>query len=146
MKTTLIVTIVLFSMLAGFASAQTPAVSTQAFPNVSPATQKARDDTREQILRAEMATSTAALAKAQAALATGPATDDKREAVARYLTDISALQRELKIVGTAQNAVLKQRTESVSSIPKPKAPDAGPVPFWDVFRRNTSLTQSNQEQ
>lgn len=108
-----------------------------AYPSVDTATQKARDDTRGQILQTELATEKKSKDQATAALASavaGKQPQDKinalEQAVIGHEKNIEAIQGEidgLDKVPSAKAAVVLRPIQSEN--------DERPVPYWDVYRR-----------
>lgn len=127
-----------------FAASPFPVYAQDTFPSVDQATQKARDDTRRQILQTELATEKKALDSAQQTLA--DATNAKqptakldalRQEADRNAKNVGALNIELAALGklpatakTSSPVRLQGRTINNS------APDTTqPAPFWDVYKR-----------
>lgn len=107
------------------------------FPVVDPATQKARDDDRRQILETELQAERLELVKAQAALAVAP-TQERAADVHRHLENIKALQRELGGAAGRQQAP----RESVRVVVKAERPaistprnTKGAAAYWNPFNR-----------
>ncbi len=115
------------------------------FPSVDPVTQRARDDTRRQILQTELTTEKKALEDAQLVLAEATKAkqptiklDQLRQDAERYAKNIVALNNELAATGSLSGATkaatsvrLSGRTTNSSS----DATQRTEAPFWDVYRR-----------
>jgi hypothetical protein len=111
-----------------------------AYPVVSKAEQKARDEDRRPLLEAELASELEALAKAKTALANDQ-TNERFAAVHRHEENINGLRRELG-VGEEQNAALKRERLVVRAV-KASADIANlkrTPTFWDPYNRAPDST------
>jgi hypothetical protein len=115
------------------------------FPNVDQTTQKARDDTRKQILESELATETkAADDAAKAVLAAQqskqPATviSDLQQSAESHGKNVEALKKELASIGTSPTAPTLA-TSSPYKVParlvRASLDTSRPTPYWDVYHR-----------
>lgn len=137
------------SLVAGAAErARTP------FPVVDSDTQKARDETRKQILEDEMTVEAARLSKAKVDLAKARDSNlstseigSLTDALRRHEVNIASLGHEISRAKGGQKAVSKPARIGVVSDLAPEQPksiraDAAdinrPAPFWDVYRRQAS--------
>lgn len=106
-----------------------------AYPTVSKAEQKTRDDDRRPLLEAELEAERAALSQAQNDLATG-ATKERTAAVHRHQENIKALHRELD--GIADQDVVERRERLVvKAVRSPSGMTASKrtANFWDPYNR-----------
>jgi hypothetical protein len=107
---------------------------------VSVAEQRARDNDREAILRAELDKERAAWLGASARVASRRAAGDAagvadaQRAQARAESDIAALQREL--AATSSSISSAGHVAPSASVPRPQRTDA---PWWDVYSRAPSI-------
>ena len=116
---------------------------TRHFPPVDQATQKARDDTRRQILQTELATEKKALDGAQQALADAinakqptAKLDPLRQEAERHAKNVNALNGELTALGKLPAAAKASTPVRLSGRTINSAPNATqPAPFWDVYKR-----------
>jgi hypothetical protein len=113
------------------------------FPFIDRATQQVRDMDRRAILASELASEQLALVAAREAMAKVP-TDDTQADLHRHEENVKALQRELGRLPDAKPVRVHARAAAtegtvdngrVSSMPPP-------APFWDVYRRGASPTDS----
>lgn len=134
------------------AAADTPKQAAD-FPVVDPATQKARDETRKQILEQEQATEKASLIKIKAELAVAegarkPSSEILaiKESLHRHEANLNSLNQELLRAGQEQGAARSAKAETVKSTAPVQlkavvdnvVPVEAPAPFWDVYRRQAS--------
>ncbi|CAH0445338.1 hypothetical protein LMG10661_01589 [Ralstonia syzygii subsp. syzygii] len=118
------------------------ALPAAAFPAVDAATQKARDDTRRQILQSELATEKKAYDDVNGALSTaisGKQPTDKidalKQSVLGHQKNVEAIQGELanldKPAGGTKAAPVAVRARAAAA----PASDQRPAPYWDVYNR-----------
>jgi hypothetical protein len=122
-----------------------------AFPAVDTAMQKARDDTRRQILQSELATEKKAYEDANGALSAAisakqPAEkiDALKQAALDHQKNIEAIQGELanldKAAGGSKSAPVAVRARAAAA----PANAQRPVPYWDVYNRSQAQPPDTQ--
>ena len=105
--------------------------------------QKARDDTRRQILQTELATEKKALDGAQQALADAinakqptAKLDPLRQEAERHAKNVNALNGELTALSKLPAAAKASTPVRLSGRTINSAPnETQPAPFWDVYKR-----------
>lgn len=137
-------TILLSAVAFSFVASAFPVYAQDTFPSVDQATQKARDDTRRQILQTELATEKKALDGAQQALADATNTkqptaklDALRQEGDRHAKNVDALNVELVALGKRPStAKTSSPVRLQARIINNSVPDTTqPAPFWDVYKR-----------
>jgi hypothetical protein len=142
-----------FSAYLPYAAAADAPKAGAAFPVVDPATQRARDETRKQILEEEQATEKERWGKVKAELAAAEGAGKPqgeiavlKDALRRHEANLTSLNQELLRAGqqqgtsrpikvaTTRPAAPVQLRASVES----EAQAESPAPYWDVYRRQAS--------
>ncbi|TQK03404.1 hypothetical protein [Herbaspirillum sp. SJZ107] len=113
------------------------------FPIVDKAAQQARDMDRRAILESEFAAEQLALVAARESMTKAP-TDDTQANLHRHEENVKALQRELARLPDAKLLRVRAHAagteQAVDNRPASSMPP--PAPFWDVYRRGASPTDS----
>lgn len=113
------------------------------FPSIDKASQQARDADRRTILASELVAEQQALGAARESMAQA-STDDAQANLHRHEENVKALQRELsqlpdqkplRVHARAAGADATADIKRTSSTPPP-------APFWDVYRRGVSPSDS----
>lgn len=126
-----------------FAAQAFPAYADAKFPAVDQATQKARDDTRKQILQNELTTETkAADDAARAVLAAKQSKQlasvitDLQQSADSHSKNVEALKKELASISASPSAPASASPYKVPARVIRASLDANrPTPYWDVYHR-----------
>jgi len=110
------------------------------YPIIDHATQKERDEGRRQTLEDELQAERKDLAKAEAAVSSGP-TAEREADLHRHSENIKALERELASTGQSQAAraarVVVKATRPSAATPATSNPrnEQGAAAFWNPYNR-----------
>lgn len=113
------------------------------FPFIDKASQQARDADRRAILVSELAAEQQALAAARESMAKAPA-DDTEASLHRHEENVKALRRELGQLPDVKPLRVHARVSGIDASVDSKRASSAPLtaPFWDVYKRGASPTDS----
>ncbi|MGX8291510.1 hypothetical protein [Xanthomonas oryzae] len=135
-------TAALFAATLSLTAWSQDALPATAFPAVDAATQKSRDETRQQILQSELATEKKAYDDANTALSAaisgrqlGDKIDALKQSVLDHQKNVEAIQGELaNLDRTPSGAKAAPVTVQARAAATPTS-NQRPAPYWDVYNR-----------